>query len=162
MGIKISNGIAEAYFNSEKKSSNKMIFVLGPVGLLMLLFNAYNTFGNSEYYIYIVVLSVNIVYFLIYHSQIVIKGKYMNSLISEFMYKDDIWIFKTFDWYFRKRQVIVVNKIIEVKNLNKSLFGSKLEVHKLTVLSDGKIKYIFIFPQSFENLEQIYLSTFNK
>ena len=150
-----SNSLLDTYYSKQKSDAKKLMFGLGPIGVLLLLYWFSNIFGLTIWFVMCLIVSYIFLFMFIYYGTLVLDAKYMNRLIKKCSFNKEGWHFVTLPWFLRKEMLISADKLVDVKKINTSFFKHIGDIYKITIFDNNQIKCLYISSKSFDEFEEI-------
>ncbi len=149
------NNFQKVYIETRKRSPKRLMFRIGPLGLILVFYWLYHMIGFRPYFSLYLTAFYSGIFVYLYYFPLFISGNYINKVVSACSVDKNSWTFITTRWFFKKELIINASKIIEFNRLESSSFKGAGNIWEASVFSNGIITNIYFLSNGFDNFEEL-------
>jgi len=152
----VTNELLQVYVQTQRTSSKKLMWVLGPVGTALLFYWTTNIFSTQPLLRVVSFVALCAGHFTFtYWGTLVADGRFMNRLVEGCQVREQAWAFTTVGWFLKKPVHCSTTLIQEVVRLETSFFKKVGPVYKVSFVAPKKFEHVYLMANAFEEFEQL-------
>jgi hypothetical protein len=143
------------YYNELRSNAGKFFFIAGPLLIIFFIVIMVGILGWTIYTWYILIFPLSLTTLGCYFSPLVLRGKYVNSLITKLKLNDNTITIETFGWFIYPSQLLTVDKfnITVLQNsgdLQRFPANCKLKLNK-----SGRVYNLYLIRDFYDNWDEL-------
>ena len=153
MKIFESNLLLKSYYKKQITNAKKMIFIMGPLGALLLFYWLYNIFGFTRNFAIAIIGTYTAHITYVIYGPLFTYAIFMNRLVHKCELNENGWTFNTLRWFLSEKKIVHATIIVDVVKLESSFFNNVGDVYKLNLLTGRNTSYVYIIAKAFDEFD---------